>query len=250
MDLIFQQIIQSGTQLSAEISSLLVLLFSLMSLYFFYKKASLSGLYIYNILVVCLANIQILHVTQYTLCSTPLPLGTVLFTTLFLSNTVITDQYGVKAAQKGVILSLAVYAFFSISMILSLMHKPAIGNEEFLQQATINYQAMIRIFIPSLRIFLASLMAFGVSQIFNIFIFNKIKYKVSNLYINQFISIFLASFLDHLIFTAFAFYVFANIKPSLDLFWNGYVIGSFIIRIIVVCFYIIAAYLKKWFLKK
>jgi uncharacterized integral membrane protein (TIGR00697 family) len=243
----FYNFLGCAGNLSAEWISLVVLVFSLCSLLIFFKRLGLTGLYVYNCLSVCLANIQILHLTSYSFFTTPLPLGTVLFTTTFFSTSLITDQYGPQAARQGIFLSFLAYGFFSLSMLLSLKHAPASGNDVFLQNAHDNYRAMCKIFRPSLRLFLASLASFTASQWVDVIGFQWIKRLTKGrfLWLRQGGSMFFSSFIDHFLFSYLAFYFFITPKPTLNLFWNGYVFNSFLLRYGTIFVCVLAASLWK-----
>lgn len=250
IDALIQRAVQCLIAFPPEVASFLALIVALATLCVFHRVGGLSGLYLYNALVICLANVQLLHVTHYVFWPDPLPLGTVLFTTMFLSDALIVDRYGAKAAQKGITLNVLAYVFFAGSMLVTLMHAPAqvsLGSADpFLQEACENYQAMTRLFTPSARFFMASCLASFISQSCLVQIFSRIKVKNNNICINQFISTFSASLIDHLIFTFIAFYLLADTRPSLDLFWGGYVVGSFVLRIIIILSFIL---IHKWLVR-
>ncbi|MDR1208611.1 MAG: queuosine precursor transporter [Holosporales bacterium] len=255
-------------QYSPEFISLATLLTSLGFLEGLFRIAGKSGLCAYNCIAVCIANIQVLHITKYDLMPMPVPLGTVLFTTTFLSNNMISAKYGSSEAQKSVILSFVVYAFFSISLILSLMHKPLQGDA-FLQESYQNYLAIKRLFTPSIRILCASLISFLLSQYFNILFFVRINKILTNVLhkgtlpwirrvvqqdnanlrqdiehgaqkqaehwnVSSLVSVFLSGALDNLIFSSLAFYFWGTVRPSISMLFNGYVLETTVIRCVVI----------------
>jgi uncharacterized integral membrane protein (TIGR00697 family) len=184
-----------------------------------------------------LANIQILHLTKYAVFKEPMPLGTVLFTTIFFASGLITEKYGAAIARKSIVLSLFTYGFFCLSMVFSMMHNVAVGEGVFLQQMGENYEAMRKIFLPSVRLLIASMTAFFVSNFINIKMFNLknfLKNKSFQEYFPTF-SVFISSIADHLVFTLLAFYFFVEKKPDSSLFWGGYVIQSYVLRCITIC---------------
>ncbi|GHS92644.1 hypothetical protein AGMMS49949_05000 [Alphaproteobacteria bacterium] len=249
-----------GTSLPPEVVSVFVLFFSLAALSLFHKIFGLTGLYLYNALAICLANIQILHITHYSFFSSPTPLGTVLFTTTFFANTLMTNLYGAKAARRGILLSFLAYSFFAFSMILSLLHVPVIGEggeaqdasarpDAFLLQAQKNYEAIKCLFLPSLRILGASLFAFAASQLTSVATFQRLKKGTKGhlLGLRHGASIFLSSFVDHFLFSYLAFFLFVTPKPSLTMLWMGYGLDSFILRYVVIGVCVLIPYLKNVF---
>ncbi|MDR0630989.1 MAG: queuosine precursor transporter [Holosporales bacterium] len=238
MDGVVEQIIYYMWKCRPELVSFGVMLISLAFLEFFFRLAGKSGLCAYNCIAVCLANIQVLHVTKYDVFSVPIPLGTVLFTTTFLSNNMISAKYGPSEANKSVLLSFVAYAFFSISLILSLMHKPVQGDA-FLQESYQNYLAMKRLFTPSLRILCASFIAFLFSQFFNVLIFKRVSRTQLNKSVLNFISVSVSGLLDNLVFSSLAFYFWGPIRPSLSTLFGGYVLETTVIRCAVALVFVV-----------
>ncbi|MDR2464547.1 MAG: queuosine precursor transporter [Holosporales bacterium] len=230
-----QKVIQAGNSFYPEWLSIIELCVALTFLKILHKFAGIVGLHTYNAIVVCIANIEVLHVTKYELLSTPVPLGTILFTTTFIANNIIADKYGNSYARKSVYLSFLVYTFFSISLIISIMHNPFVDESVFLQQAFLNHESMMRLFVPSLRILVASLVAFLCGQLFNISVFRKIRcIKTPWFSLLEYLGIFLAGLLDNIVFSSIAFYFLASPALSLSLLLNGYIIPSCIIRFIII----------------
>lgn len=253
MDIFLQKCLEFFYKYPPEIISGFTFLFCLLSIIIFAKSCGLYGLYIYNSISVCLANIQILHLTKYYFFDATIPLGTVIFTTTFFASGIITETYGKKAAQKGVLIYFLSYLFFSLSMLISLAHSPSNGiiSKEFSGYIDKNYNALLQVFLPSVRILVASLVAFGASQLCDIWVFSKIKEftKGRFLWFRQGSAMFFSSIIDHILFSYIAFYFFSDVKPPLEIFFKGYVIGSYIIRIIVIVLCSAATYYRKLYVK-
>lgn len=233
LDSLFRQFVQAGRLVPPEIASLGVLVFALMTLRILNKHFGCIGLNVYNVLTICLANIQILQVTQYSVYTSPMPLGTVLFTTLFLSNTYITELYGEAEARQGTALGILAYAFFGLSMLLSLTHQPALGEADFLVNAQLDDAALLRVFVPSARFFTASLVSFGVSQWVNVWIFQWLRMNQYASF-SRVVSMVLASLVDNIVFSYTAFVVLAHTPVPQPALWSGYILGSLGVRFVVV----------------
>jgi uncharacterized integral membrane protein (TIGR00697 family) len=236
MDGFIARIVSYMWTVPPELVSIGVLGVSLAFLGALFRFAGKTGLCTYNSVAVCLANIQVLHVTKYCVSPFPLPLGTILYTTTFLSNNMLAIKYGAKEASKSVALSFMVYAFFALSLIISLMHKPFIepGNT-FLEESFQNYLAIERLFVPSVRLFVASLGAFLISQSCNVFMFDRMGKELSS----NAISAFLSGVVDNIVFSFLAFYSLATFRPSLSVLLNGYILEVTIIRGIVILIFTI-----------
>lgn len=236
VDGILYQFLQQGLLLPPELISLGGLILALLAIEVFRRLWGLGGLHVYNALVLCLANIQVLHVTQYHLYPDPMPLGTVLFATLFLTNTLIVESYGAKAAKQSVTLSMCAYIFFAFSMLASLAHKPAIGGEPFLHEARLNHEAMVRVFVPSVRIFLASIASFGVSQLVNVILFDRLFHytKWESRRWTRLTALLTSAFVDNTVFSYLAFVILTPVHVPAPVLWKGYILGSLGLRAVVI----------------
>jgi uncharacterized PurR-regulated membrane protein YhhQ (DUF165 family) len=250
MNISLEQLIV-GANWPAELPSLLLLVLCFAALSFLGKRYGLPGLYVYGAIATCLANLQVLHITRYTLCHVPFPLGTIPITTVSFANILITAAHGKHAARRAVVLQLLAYAFFSLHMVVSLMHTPAtaavsgwggedaVAGQSYLQYALLNYQAMVRIFSPALRLFVAGIVAFFIAQYVNIFVSGKFlnSGRAGLARLAPGFSTFFAGLVDSIIFNLLAFYLLAEVKPTLVTLFTGYVLETMVIRFIVVLAY-------------
>lgn len=238
IDTFLHQALARAASCPAEVMSLFSLALALLAAAGFYRYAGLSGLYVYSALAVCLGNIQVLQITHYCLWTVPMPLGTVVFTTIFFITNLITERYGVIAAAKNVGLTFGAYAFFCLSMIASLAHAPAADPHSIsaTRYTVQNYEALVRIFVPSVRILFASLTAFVVSQCANILFFRRLTAFMQSrwLFLRQMGAMTLAGIVDHMVFSLCAFCLFSPVHPSGAVFWGGYVAGTYVFRLIVI----------------
>ncbi|MDR0632988.1 MAG: queuosine precursor transporter [Holosporales bacterium] len=258
MDAFLKQVVEHCHSVPPEFISVVVAGCAILCVFTFYKYFGVTGLHVYNSLVICLANIQILHLTQFAYIDVQVPLGTVLFTTTFLANWIISGECGAAEARKSVLLSSLAYVLFSGHMLLALAHSPVRQLDTYSLQALSKYQALLEIFIPSLRIILASILAYIISQFFYIRFIVKagatslakteagaenagktphrpLQYPQGAIvFLQQSLSMFLSSIIDHIVFSIFAFYIFPAVKPTIHLFINGYVVSSFAVRLVTI----------------
>ncbi|HSX19733.1 MAG TPA: queuosine precursor transporter [Gammaproteobacteria bacterium] len=195
------------------------------------------GLYVYNALAIVLANIQVLRFTQYDTFTNPVALGTVLFTTTFFVNDVLTEHYGSDAAKRSVTLGFWAQVLVSACMILALGHPlPAlIETSATLQEAQSNAIAMLQLFAPSLRILTASLIAYFSSQWLDIFIFSRLRNvtKGKFLWLRQNIAMFTSGIFDTFLFSFLAWMVFSDTPITWHELFFTYILSAQAMRFIL-----------------
>ena len=64
------------------------------------------GLYVYTVIVIIVANIQVLKAVKFSFFHESVALGTVLFASTFLCTDILAEHYGVKKARKNVLIGL------------------------------------------------------------------------------------------------------------------------------------------------
>jgi uncharacterized integral membrane protein (TIGR00697 family) len=208
------------TLISIIISGILILLSQ--------RLFGLVGIYMYNTLAIVLANIQVLRLCQYNILKEPVALGTVLFATLYLTTDIITEFYGAKAARRNIYICFFATLLTAILMIVDLGHVS-------LPCSHAAYQAMQTLFVPSVRIFIASLCAFGISQFYDIGIFSFLK-KITQgrfLWARTLCASLSSSFVDNMIFSVLAWSIFAQTSVNMYTIFMTYVLGAYIARILV-----------------
>lgn len=225
---------------SAELLTIIFFLFCSLLILGALRFFGAAGLYVYNILALVVANIQVLRITIYENFHEPVALGTVLFTTTFFVNDLLSEHYGPKVAGKCVTLGFWAQILMVIWMVLTVSHPlPTISPNEItnpsLLQAMHSHQAMMQLFVPSLRILVASLIAYWCSQWLDILIFAKIRRITSErfLWLRQGSSMLIAGFLDNIIFSVLAWKVFSSTSLSWYELLMTYILSAQIIRILL-----------------
>lgn len=237
MDSFLLHFIEHMHTIPAEYVTLFSIFFSGIAIVLTHRYCGLTGLFIYNVLAVILANIQVLRLSQFSLFANPMALGTVLFSTTFLVNDIINEIYGSGKAKDNV-----KYCFFasilcSLFMIIDLCHRPATPDDT-------TYLAMMALFVPSLRILTASLIAFFISQWFDVVLFKWLKdyFQGKILWLRTFITSLFSFLLDNIIFCYLA-WCFLSPHPldAYDIF-KTYVMGTYITRVLLGIFLIPTIY--------
>ena len=181
-----------------EIIWLILTLVDFAALLFVYRFFGKEGLYAAIAISIILCNIQVLKIVElFGLTAT---LGNILYGSIFLATDILNEKYGKKAAQKGVWIGFYAIIFATIIMQIALVFKPAEGD--FIQPAL----KQIFDFLP--RVAIASIVAYAVSQFFDVWLFNRLKMITSGqkLWLRNNISTMISQLIDTLVFCFIAFW--------------------------------------------
>lgn len=226
-------------QLHSSAEALTIWLFllcaaAILALFRFY---GVIGLYVYNALAIIFANIQVLRFTQFATFSEPVALGTVLFTTTFLVNDLISEHYGAEYAKKSVVVGFWAQILITLWMIIALAHPlpEAAQASVTINEAYINYTSMLQIFTPSLRILFASLISYVCSQWLDIVIFNRLRSLTNGkfLWFRQNAAMLLSGLFDTFLFSFLAWMLLSETAISWQELIFTYVLSSQIMRMLL-----------------
>lgn len=229
MDTFFLQVVGIFQQINPELLLLsgfvICCVFMMLSLYFF----GAIGLVCYSVVAVIVANIQVLKLGVFSLFNEPVALGTVVFTSLFVASDIITEHYGARTAKRAVYLGFLMQIFLVVSMLLVIAHPGGNGVDQVVQNG------LEVLFTPSLRILVASLISFLVSQYVDINIFSALKayHGRKKLWLRANISTLLSGLFDTFIFSFLAWMVLAPNPLSFNTVLVGFVGFSQVIRVMV-----------------
>ncbi|CAO4837611.1 MAG: queuosine precursor transporter [Holosporales bacterium] len=186
------------------------------------------GLYIYNVLAVILANIQVLRLCQFSFFEHPMALGTVLFSTTFLVSDIINEIYGADKAKMNVRYCFFACILCTTLMIVDLCHRPVTPTDA-------SYLAMMALFVPSLRILTSSLVAFYLSQIFDVSFYKFLKksWDGKHLWLRTLIVSLVSFLLDNILFCYLAWYILSPTPLGASEIFVTYILGTYITRIVL-----------------
>lgn len=233
--------------LYSDFFSLLTIIFSTVSILAMLKYFGKDGLFVYSIIVVIGANVQVLKVTQYSFFSSPVPLGTVLFSTLFAVDNILNEHFGKETAKICVYLGFVGYLVFSILMLLADLH-PFVT-----ETSCANFPESIHaIFSPSIVFFISSISAYLIGQFCDVYVYSYIKEKFlgKNIAIRSTITMIFSTFVDNFVFSILAWKVFSSKFIPLDEILKAYIINTSIFRIFLVLLCVPIVHLSKHFLPK
>ena len=178
---------------------LLLLLANFTAILLSYRFFGKLGLYIWIPIATILANIQVLKMVD--LLSIGVTLGNITYASSFLVTDILSENYDKKSAKKAVFIGFFSLATTVIIMNIALMFKP---NEfDFIQESLQNIFSLLP------RIALASLIAYGVSQLHDVWAYNFWKNLFPGahfLWLRNNASTMVSQLLDSVIFTFIAFW--------------------------------------------
>ena len=204
------------------------LIFCVASIFVLHKFFKLSGLYAFNIIAVIAANIQVLKFTSFSFYSSQVALGSVIFSSTFIVDNIITEEYGPKSARDGVLLSSLAYIIFSIAMYICIFYRnvgdPYMGG------------CIRAIFSNSYGIIISSIFSYIASKLFDVYCFEGIKKitfgKLKWIRFN--VSSLISAFIDQVVFSVLCWKVFLVREFSWSEIFSVYVTFGYCFRAIMI----------------
>lgn len=196
-----------------------------------YKFFGKTGLFCWIGVSVILANIQVLKTVQ--LFGFVTSLGNIIYSSIFLATDILNENYGKKEAQKAVWLGFFILLFTALFFQLTLKFIP--DESDFISPAMQDLFG----FFP--RIMVASLTAYLISQLFDVWVFDGLRKKTKgkHLWLRNNVSTVLSQILDNTIFVSIAFVGFFGLFGWKQIFEWNVVLQIFFVSIIMK--YIVAA---------
>src|SRR6056297_132445 len=184
-----------------EILWLAMLLANFFLIILAYKLFGKWGLIMWIPISVIVANIQVIQTIE--LFGYVATLGNIVYASSFLVTDILSEKYGKKEAQKAVWIGFFSVISMTILMWLALRFMPI---DEALSQES--YKSLQTIFSFMPRIVLASLSAYLLSQLHDVWAFHFWKVKLNNrhLWFRNNVSTMISQLIDSVVFTLIAFY--------------------------------------------
>ena len=198
-----------------ELLWILLAIINFLALVATYKYFGLTGLLAWIAMNTVIANIQVTKTIElFGLTAT---LGNIAYGSIFLATDAISEKYNLKEAKKAVYIGFASLIFFVVIMQLVLLFGPQEGDV---------HDAMSIIFGLIPRIALGSLIAYAVSQWFDVHLFSYMKEKNpdNKLYLRNLVTTTLSQLLDTVIFVPIAFIGVFETAIVVDIFITTYLI--------------------------
>ena len=196
-----------------------------------YRFFGKTGLYVWIPISVIIANIQVVKTVElFGLSAT---LGNIVYATAFLATDILSENYGKKEAKRAVYIGFFSLLAMAALMSLALKFKPA--PDDFAQESLMTIFSLIP------RIAAASLLAYGVSQLHDVWAYQFWKGKVRQIWVRNNASTIVSQLIDSVIFTVAAFAGTFPIDVLLQI-----VLSTYLLKVIVALVDTPFIYIARW----
>ena len=252
-----QNIINLISNQNTEIVWFIMLILCFLSILVFLRLFGYVGLYVYSAIAIIAANIQVLKQANFNFFSSinekiipfyepsPIALGTILFASTFLCTDILSEYYGKEKARKNVLIGFCSFFLMTILMLVTIGIQPA--EDEWVSMVQ---ESLAILFTPMTSIFVASMIAYLISQYFDIWFFSYLKTVSSNklLWLRNNVSTAVSSLIDNTIFSIFAWIILnPNPFPLSDVIMT-FILGVYLLRVFIAILDTPFIYLAKYFI--
>lgn len=196
------------------ILSVFMLVFCFSGISLIHKLYGKTGVIALVPLMSLIANIQVIKMIDFL--GITCALGNVVYSSSFLITDILSEFYGKKEADKSIKLGILSFFFSTILIQLSLFFEPS-----QIDTAQPHLQAIFG-FLP--RIFIGSVIAYAVSQLLDIKIYEYLKNKQTPLWVRNNIATMIAQFVDTCLATFIMFTGVLSLKQMIELIISAYLI--------------------------
>ena len=252
-----QNIINLISNQNTEVVWFIMLILCFLSILVFLRLFGYVGLYVYSAIAIIAANIQVLKQANFNFFSSinekiipfyepsPIALGTILFASTFLCTDILSEYYGKEKARKNVLIGFCSFFLMTILMLVTIGIQPA--EDEWVSMVQ---ESLAILFTPMTSIFVASMIAYLISQYFDIWFFSYLKTVSSNklLWLRNNVSTAVSSLIDNTIFSIFAWIILnPNPFPLSDVV-KTFILGVYLLRVFIAILDTPFIYLAKYFI--
>jgi len=252
-----QNIINLILNQNTEVVWFIMLILCFLSILVFLRLFGYVGLYVYSAIAIIAANIQVLKQANFNFFSSinekiipfyepsPIALGTILFASTFLCTDILSEYYGKEKARKNVLIGFCSFFLMTILMLVTIGIQPA--EDEWVSMVQ---ESLAILFTPMTSIFVASMIAYLISQYFDIWFFSYLKTVSSNklLWLRNNVSTAVSSLIDNTIFSIFAWIILnPNPFPLSDVIMT-FILGVYLLRVFIAILDTPFIYLAKYFI--
>lgn len=179
-----------------ESLSILTLVLSFILVIVMYKYLGKVGLFLWICLSTIIANIE--SVKLITLFGIETSLGNILYGSTFLATDIINVKYGEKEAKKTIVVGFISMMIMTLFMTLCLLYSPSIND--------FSQSSLKTIFTVNIRVSIASIIAFSISQLIDARLFQILHKKYNKLWLSNNASTMISQIVDTIIFSIITYY--------------------------------------------
>ncbi len=179
-----------------------------------FKIFKKTGLYVWIAISIIIANIQVIKTIE--LLGVITTLGNIIYATTFLATDILSEIYGKKEARKGVYIGIFSMIMTTIIIQISLMFKP--DPSDFSQGA------LETIFTILPRITIASITAYVISQLHDVWAYNFWKKRNPHIWVRNNLSTMVSQLIDSLVFVTIAFWGVFELSVFIQIAITTYVL--------------------------
>lgn len=133
-----------------------------------------------------------------------------MFASNFLATDIICEKYNAKESKKAILLGVVSQLIFVATTQIALIYIPS--SED------LSHEAMLKLFSINLRVSIASISMYFISNMFDIYLFEKIKKKTPNkLWLRNNVSTIISNCLENYLFSFFAFFGIFETKTIIEI---------------------------------
>lgn len=199
-----------------------------------YKYLGKTGLFLWIAIATIVSNIQTVKLVN--IFGIESSLGTILYGSTFLATDILNLKYGKKEAEKTILIGFLTMIVMTVFMSLCLKYTPS--SNDFAQQS------LITIFTVNIRITIASLIAFAISQFMDTILFQKLHKKYNKLWLSNNVSTMICQIIDTIIFCMITYYGLVDVQVIFQIMLSMYIF-KFIIALCDTPYIYIANKIKK-----
>lgn len=196
-----------------EILWIFTLLISFIFVLCNYKYLGKTGLLLWISIATIISNIQTVKLID--LFGIETSLGTILYGSTFLATDILNLKYGSKVAKKSILIGFIAMILVAIFMSISLIYIPSAND--------FSQKSLTTIFTINIRITIASVLAFVVSQFMDTIIFEKLQNKYNKLWLSNNGSTILCQMVDTIIFTTITYCGLLSVNSIIEIMLSMYV---------------------------
>ncbi len=161
-----------------------------------YKYFKKEGLYIWICISIITTNIESVKIIDILGLTTAL--GNITYSNIFLATDILNENEGEKSAKKSVLYGFLAMITFTGLICFSLLFIP--------NELDTSHASLVNIFSVVPRIAIASVIAYLVSQLVDVYIFQKLKKKYNKLWLSKNGSTIIGQLVDTIIFVSLAYF--------------------------------------------